>query len=1201
MNKISLLFLLFFSVSINAQNFWKKIDDRAIISLREADRGIIPEKYSSFSIDITAMAQYLKDIPREFNTNRESKLLYIPMPEGNFMPFDVVDSPVMEQELAEKYPEIRSYRGVSRTDDKINIRFNIGPRGFWGSIYWKGNNIYIDPYADGVWDHCISYYTRDYKVDLGEYNLACGVNEKTILNGNGESADSHFHEAETSERESQDCEPVKQFNYTIAIACTGEWGKKHGNTVASALADIVTSVNRINQIYENEFSIHFNLSAKNDKLVWIDPATDPFENPNAGYGLLPVIGEVINNAIGYNSYDIGHVFTNSCSDVGGVAMLGGVCNALKGNGVTCHYANDLNYIITNVTCHEIGHQFSAVHTFNNCNGNESSSGFEPGGGNSIMAYCGLCGSNNVQYQCTENFHSYSIEQVMNFSRIGGGLGCADKIETENSSPVVSLNYKNGFYIPKSTYFVLEGNAFDCEGDDMTYSWEQMDTGPRTPIGTPVDDSPLFAALEPSTSAVRYFPNIKSIINSNFNNSEILPDYSRNLSFRFIARDNKASSGGTNWADLSFKVDGESGPFRITYPSSAQVFRSGRGVEVKWDIANTNNGKVNCRNVDIYMSADFGYTFPFLLKFRTPNDGSEKVYLPDTLTNIAKFMVKANDNIFFHTDKFGFAVKDPEESSFVFDVDNTNGVFCNPQQIELNITTRSIKNYTDSIRFEVKGLPAGTEYLFENDKIKPGDNSNLKLDFSKSTDDGYFQAAIFAISDTGDTLQRDITWQFYSNNYKNWEILGPSAGSSNVQINPTFNWRKPVAGQIVNFYLSKDPSFPVGSSFIKTAMVDTLIIPDLVLDYASLYYWKLEFINECGTISTDTIYTFSTSSYKCKDYISTDVPVNLNDNQPCISDLSVEDDILISDVNITMKGNHSAFKEIRASLIAPDNTKQLLFNHKSFNYQGGFNLTFDDEAKFKIKTPPSGYFKPDNPLNIFNGKQGNGKWKLEIIDNKDQQSGLLTYFRLELCNEFVPKFPFIVNNNPLRIPLKAYWPISPGDLKISDLDNTDEQLIFTLIRIPVYSDLYHDNIKLSIGDKFSQDDINKGNITIKYDGNQNLIYDRFFFTVTDGEGGWIGITSFNFITDKSISNIEEMFDYQVTVYPNPANNILNILIENEGDFHADIIDMKGQKVISSKINGYVPEIFNISNLNNGIYLLRIRNEKYSHLSKFIKQK
>jgi subtilisin-like proprotein convertase family protein len=381
----------------------------------------------------------------------------------------------------------------------------------------------------------------------------------------------------------------------------------------------------------------------------------------------------------------------------------------------------------------------------------------------------------------------------------------------------------------------------------------------------------------------------------------------------------------------------------------------------------------------------------------------------------------------------------------------------------------------------------------------------------------------------------------------------------------------------------------------------LIIPDFVMDFTSMYYWKLEFVNECGIAVSDTIYHFTTLPGKCSEYVSLDVPVALNDNQVCTSDLNVEDDLKILDLNVKMQGNHIAFKELRASLISPDGTKSVLFNHKGTSYQGIFDLTFDEEAKLKLKTKPTGIFKPDSSLTVFTNKQAKGKWTLEIIDNKDQQSGSLKYFSLNMCGEVFVNKPFLIVNKVLKIPTNAYWPISNEYLKVADQDNTDSELIYTVVKTPAYSELYHSSIKLGIGDKFSQDDINNGIIKLRYPGKTNDLSDRFYFTVSDGTGGWIGITSFNFITDETVNNKDEIINYQISVYPNPANNYLNVQIENEGSFMADIIDMKGQKKATKKVAGFVPELFDISGLNNGIYILRVRNEKYNYTSKFVKQK
>jgi len=194
MNKFLLLLLLFITISSNAQHFFKQVEEKSVIKLRDSERGIVPEKYSTFSIDMKSMVDYLKNAPLQFNKKGESLLMYLPMPDGNMMPFDVVNSPVMESELAAKYPYLLSFKGVSRTDKDINIRFNPGPRGFWASIYWRGNNIYIDPFSEENIDHCISYFTRDYKVDISQYNLSCGVDDKIILDDNYESDRKHDNE-----------------------------------------------------------------------------------------------------------------------------------------------------------------------------------------------------------------------------------------------------------------------------------------------------------------------------------------------------------------------------------------------------------------------------------------------------------------------------------------------------------------------------------------------------------------------------------------------------------------------------------------------------------------------------------------------------------------------------------------------------------------------------------------------------------------------------------------------------------------------------------------------------------------------------------------------------------------------------------------------------------------------------------------------
>lgn len=76
--------------------------------------------------------------------------------------------------------------------------------------------------------------------------------------------------------------------------------------------------------------------------------------------------------------------------------------------------------------------------------------------------------------------------------------------------------------------------------------------------------------------------------------------------------------------------------------------------------------------------------------------------------------------------------------------------------------------------------------------------------------------------------------------------------------------------------------------------------------------------------------------------------------------------------------------------------------------------------------------------------------------------------------------------------------------------------------------------------------------------------------------------------------------KLSIWPNPASNILNIniseLTNNEGNI--EIFDLSGRIVQSMKT---IEEKINISNLENGIYLIRIKNNTEIYSAKFIVNK
>lgn len=75
-----------------------------------------------------------------------------------------------------------------------------------------------------------------------------------------------------------------------------------------------------------------------------------------------------------------------------------------------------------------------------------------------------------------------------------------------------------------------------------------------------------------------------------------------------------------------------------------------------------------------------------------------------------------------------------------------------------------------------------------------------------------------------------------------------------------------------------------------------------------------------------------------------------------------------------------------------------------------------------------------------------------------------------------------------------------------------------------------------------------------------------------------------------------------VYPNPANNLVNIRINNyTGKLNIQIIDINGRVVMNqSDTNFNIEKAINIGGLESGVYVVKIAGDNINHTQKFIKK-
>ena len=359
---------------------------------------------------------------------------------------------------------------------------------------------------------------------------------------------------------------------------------------------------------------------------------------------------IINNSA---QYDIGHVFSTGG---GGVAKLASTCDpTYKAYGVTglTNPTGDMFYI--DFVAHEIGHQFGAEHTFNGttfgCSGNRSDlNAYEPGSGSTIMAYAGLCGSENIQLNSDATFHSKSIEQMNSFIAGAGSCSLTTVSASNLSEPVASAGPDR--VIPTGTPFLLQGIGTDADiGDTLSYQWDQIDTGTETTsttLGDDLGDNALIRTYLPQATGNRDIPALGTqVVDGPYDLSEALPCTARDLNFRLTVRDGKS---GQDTDDLKLTVDANSGPFRVTsHTTASSILESDLKALVTWDVANTDNALVNCQNVDIDLltfSTDHSTYSVHNLVTNTPNDGGYPVLISGDTNAQARFRVKCNDNIFY---------------------------------------------------------------------------------------------------------------------------------------------------------------------------------------------------------------------------------------------------------------------------------------------------------------------------------------------------------------------------------------------------------------------------------------------------------------------------------------------------------------------------------------------------------------------------
>ena len=1246
-------FLVTFSI-YSQQNYWTEDvfkEGTLGVSLKKLD----DTNYKTYQLNSIVFKEQLVGAPIRGRFNGKSNtIVSFPNENGEIERFRVIEAPVLSDELSALHPNIKTYVGYSLDNPGTRIRFSVTPIGINAmASYTNKPASFLSPTTKNPNGQYL-VYNKEAKLNA-QKSFECLTEDITIPKREN-----------TLSNTNRDANDQILRTLRIAISTTGEYttfwddgNAGNGTAQDDALAQVVSTLNRVNEVFEVDMAVTFIL-VTGTEIVFPDAPTDPYTN-----SLNSELQSTLTSVVGEANYDVGHLFHFGDND-GNANCIGCVCvDGQKGSGYSTHNFTDndggpymSDFFDIDYVPHEIGHQLGANHTWS-FDSEGSGVQSEPGSGTTIMGYAGITGSDDVQDHSDPYFHYHSIDQIMDNL---DARTCWTSTVITNNPPVA--NAGNDYIIPQGTAFILKGASTDTDGGDtQTYTWEQIDDGITTSanFGSTKTSGATWRSRPPNISPNRHMPMLSRVVAGQLTETnplesvdnstwETVSTVARDLNFALTVRDRSETGGVGQMPQSSFDttivtVDGSSGPFAITSQTTNETWEVGSNQTVTWDVANTNIEPVNAANVNILLSIDGGLTFPFNLASNVPNDGSTIVTIPTaTITSQARIIVEAVDNIFYAINSTDFTIIEVE---FVLNASNPSIDICQPNDAVYNFTYNTFSGFSETTVFSNNNIPAGATITFvpASTSVNGTAVAMTVSNTGSLTTGGYTVTAIGTAPSS--VYNTDVILNVFSSTINTVTLSSPTDNAVNVSTNVQLSW---VADDNAQDYLVEVATDPGFTNNVDSATLQTTSFFSTMLGANTLYYWRVTASNQCGNATPSTAFNFTTENVICNDFSSTDSPINIPDNNTSgitsVLNIPFVNKVSILDVNVTLNVTHPWVGDLTITLTSPNGTEVTLVSSRNDNGDNYTSTVFDDDATNNIASnsaPYTGTFQPEGNLSSFNSEFSNGNWELKIIDGGPDDIGSLDSWNLEICGSPPLNFSLPTTNFSLLITSETCRNSNNGSIAITAIESlnytaqltgngidtsdmftntsnfigleaSNYMVCITVENQPIYELCYNVVITepedLSV---LSRVDTATGRISLELSGGINYAID-LNGTITNTTENEVslellqGINHLKITTDKDCQGVyRETINnsLKMIVFPNPIvdGNDLNIITGDSSIEKIDVVlySLLGKSLLSQSFNlNNGKATLNVSNVSSGMYLLVVNTGKEQTNYKVLKK-
>ncbi|MEQ3661229.1 MAG: S8 family serine peptidase [Flavobacterium sp.] len=390
----------------------------------------------------------------------------------------------------------------------------------------------------------------------------------------------------------------------------------------------------------------------------------------------------------------------------------------------------------------------------------------------------------------------------------------------------------------------------------------------------------------------------------------------------------------------------------------------------------------------------------------------------------------------------------------------------------------------NVNLSAQNIPAGANVVISPTSMSASGNFTVTVSNLSAVSAGTYEIDI--VGNNGSEIEtRKATLTVFHDNFTSYPqtTLLPADGSLTVSTSPNFTWSENANAENYNLQVATSPTFSTTVINTTTSLTEYQATG---LNAETVYYWRVIPSNRCATGNSSASKSFQTGTINCAyNYTNgTNVAIsNTADNSGIgmgngwsISTINVPDSFIIGDTNMDLLLNHTYIQDMTMYLEAP-NGNYIILAQEACGDNDNINAKFIDSGIAPVCTAAvpalTGNIKPFEPLSDFQNLNSNGNWLLYVNDPYAGDDGIIDSWTLNLCSlSAIGNLPSLVNNG-ITVLNNSTHNIANTEVDATTAAQTAAQQTYTLVSTPTVGNIRRNTTILSVGNTFTQDEINTG--------------------------------------------------------------------------------------------------------------------------------